>query len=82
MSREHILWTQWGEWARSILAQYNECLDLRWYRFQGPHYVTYDRGEFYLRPYGLAARRRYAFHCRPEFLPGEIEPLWTFMVLS
>lgn len=25
MSRERILWTQWGEHARSILRQYNEC---------------------------------------------------------
>ena len=81
MSREHILWTQWGEWARSILAQYNECLDLRWYRFHGPHYVTYDRGEFVLRPYGPGARYRYSFECRPEDVSWQEDLLWTFVVL-
>jgi hypothetical protein len=81
--RHPVLWTQWGEWARSILHQYdlagfNRCASLP---FHGPHYVTYERGEFLLRPFGAWAEYRHSFQCRPEFLPGEAEPLWTFMVL-
>ena len=72
----------WADLARQILHQYNaagfnRCASLT---FHGPHYVTYDRGEFRLRPYGGWARYRHEFECRPQFLPGEIEPLWTFMV--
>jgi hypothetical protein len=79
MPRQRILWTQSGEYARSILRQYNGA-DYIGHRFHGPHYVVYEQGEFTLRPYGFAARWRYSFLCRPQFLPGEIEPLWTFMV--
>jgi len=88
--KDRILWTQWGEHARSILRQYNEagynsCASLT---FRGPHYVTYQRGEFRLLPCGPWARYRHSFECRPEFIPGcgfgsrsEAEPLWTFVVL-
>ena len=72
-----------GEYGRQILHQYNaagfnHCVSLT---FHGPHYVTYDRGEFYLRPYGLAARWRYSFHCRPETVPWQEDLLWTFEVM-
>lgn len=81
--KDRILWTQWGEHARSILRQYNEagynsCASLT---FRGPHYVTYQRGEFRLLPCGPWARYRHSFECRPEFIPGEPEPFWTFVVL-
>ena len=82
--RSRAVQSDMGKQARSILAQYNAHQGHSpkfGQRFWGPHYVTYDRGEFYLWPYGLAARWRYSFHCRPEFIPGEVEPLWTFMVL-
>jgi len=75
--------SQWAEHARSILRQYNEagfnhCASIT---FHGPHYVTYERGEFRLQPYGSWARYRHSFEVRPEFLPGQEEPLWTFMVV-
>jgi hypothetical protein len=81
--RQRIFWTQWGEWAREILRQYDEagynhCASLP---FHGPHYVTYEHGQFYLRPYGAWAEYRYWFECRPEFLPGREEALWTFVVM-
>lgn len=79
MTRERVLWTQWGEHARSILRQYNQ-IEYWTYRFQGPHYVQYIRGEFRLIPFGAYADDRYSFECRPEFIPGVEEPLWTFMV--
>lgn len=73
-----------GEYGRQILRQYDEagfnrCASIT---FHGPHYVTYDRGEFRLRPYGPWARYRRSFEVRPEFIPGEVEPLWTFMVIG
>lgn len=66
--------------ARSILRQYHE--------FSAPesgwdgsaYYVTYERGEFFMRPFGSGARYRYSFECRPEFVPNESEPLWIFSV--
>ena len=76
-----ILWSQYGECARQILAQYNACEHFGGYSFHGPHYVTWSRGEFYMRPFGAYVRHRYSFHCRPEFLPGVEEPLWTFVVM-
>jgi hypothetical protein len=84
VAKAPILWTQWGEHARSILEQYNAhhahsaklgC------RFHGPHFVTYECGEFKLIPFGAYADDRYSFECRPEFLPGVEEPLWTFVVM-
>jgi len=78
--RQRILWTQWGEWARSILRQFNE-MNPSDYKFQGPHYVIYECGEFRLYPYGDRPDLRYSFGVRPQFLPGEVEPLWTFMVI-
>jgi hypothetical protein len=78
--KNRILWTQWGEHAREILHQYNEAR-CDSYRFHGPHYVTYERGVFMLRPYGPWKRHRYSFECRPDFIPGHPEPLWTFVVL-
>ena len=81
--KDRILWTQWGEHARSILRQYNEFTDFSGnsMRFWGPHYVVREQGEFFMRPYGQYADKRYDFHCRPEFIPGAPEPLWTFVVL-
>lgn len=72
-----------GKYGRQILRQYNEagfnhCASLT---FHGPHYVTYDRGEFRLRPYGSWARYRHSFECRPETVPWQEDLLWTFMVL-
>lgn len=76
----HVLWSQYGEYARQILTQYNACE--HWTdRFQGPHYVIWDRGEFHLKPFGTWSDHRYSFHCRPEFLAGIEEPLWTFVVM-
>ena len=66
--------------ARSILRQYKEAGYFE-NRFQGPHYVTYECGEFRMDPYGAWTDHRYSFECRPEFLPGVEEPLWTFMVM-
>jgi hypothetical protein len=81
--KPRILWTQWGEHAREILHQYNEagynsCASLT---FRGPHYVTQTKGEFFLRPFGAWTKYRHSFECRPEFIPGEPEPIWTFIVL-
>jgi hypothetical protein len=45
------------------------------------HPYWYERGEFRLRPYGSWVRHRYSFECRPEFLSGQEEPLWTFVVV-
>ena len=82
MPRQRILWTQWGEWARSILRQYNAA-GHSGYKFQGPHYVRYSRGDFRMEPYGRGDEYyRYSFEVRPQFLPGEVEPLWTFMVIG
>ena len=80
MPRERVLWTQWGEHARSILRQYHETAapESGWYG--GAYYVTYQQGEFRLCPFGSGVRWRYSFECRPEFIPGQEEPLWTFMV--
>ena len=80
MPKDRILWTQWGEHAREILRQYNQ-LAYHSYRFHGPHYVTYQRGDFRLHPFGAYADDRYSFEVRPEFIPGEPEPLWTFVVM-
>jgi len=70
----------WGEQARAILRQYNEAYYCD-YKFHGPHYVVYERGEFKMRPFGGWAHQRYWFEVRPEFLPGQAEPFWTFMVM-
>ena len=78
--KDRVLWTQWGEYARSILHQFNAYLATSDYRMWGPHFVTYERGEFRMYPYGTYAEHRYSFECRPEFLPGQEEPLWIFMV--
>jgi hypothetical protein len=69
--------------ARSILRQYNECADSSNYHFQGPHYVVYSRGEFVLHPFGVWMEDyyRYSFECRPEIVPWQEEPLWTFVVM-
>jgi hypothetical protein len=80
VAKAPVLWTQWGEHARSILRQYNDAY-YRPFRFHGPHFVTYERGEFKLIPFGAYADDRYSFECRPEFLPGMEEPLWTFVVM-
>jgi hypothetical protein len=66
--------------ARSILRQYNEAKHTH-HSCWGPHYVLWERGEFYLRPYGGWAHQRYSFECRPEFMPGVEDPLWTFVVM-
>lgn len=79
--KNRVLWTQWGEYARSILRQYNGQTDYLGHHFHGPHFVTYKRGEFYLRPFGAYADDRYSFEVRPEFMPGAPEPLWTFVVM-
>jgi hypothetical protein len=76
-----VLWSQQGEYARQILAQYNVMDYFGGYSFYGPHFVTWDRGEFFLKPFGAWSKHRYSFHCRPEFLPGHEEPLWTFVVM-
>lgn len=81
MPRERVLWTQWGEHARSILRQYNADCPNEFFEFRGPHYVVYTQGRFYLYPYGPMANYRRMFECRPEFLPGVEELLWTFMVM-
>lgn len=82
--KPRVLWSQQGEYARSILGQYNahhaHSPKLS-YRFQGPHFVTWERGEFFLKPFGAYARHRYSFHVTPYFHPGESEPWWTFSVL-
>ena len=72
----------WADLARQILRQYNEALPGCYPSpsFQGPHYVTYDHGEFWLRPYGGWACYRHECECRPETVPWQDEPLWTFMV--
>jgi hypothetical protein len=72
--------TQLGEWGRSILARYKD-VGYFGYRFCGPHFVVYEEGEFYLRPFGYATECRYSFRVRPEFLHGQEEPLWTFTVM-
>lgn len=81
--KPRVLWTQWGEHAREILHQYDEagyncCASIP---FHGPHYVTYERGDFKLFPFGPWAEYRHSFECRPEFLPGQAEPLWIFVVM-
>ena len=75
--------SEWANAARQILRQYNEagfthCASLA---FHGPHYVTYDRGEFILRPFGRIAKYRYSFECRPEVVSWQDEPLWIFQVM-
>lgn len=78
--KPRVLWSQYAHHARQILQQYNACE--HWaYRFQGPHYVVWERGEFYMHPFGVYPDHRYSFHCRPEFLLGHEEPLWTFVVM-
>ena len=68
--------------ARQILHQYNECGYNKGYsHFQGPHYVTWERGEFYMRPFGGWARHRYSFHCHSEFVAWQEDPLWIFEVM-
>ena len=74
--------SEWANAARQVLRQYNEagfnhCASLT---FHGPHYVTCERGEFRLRPYGSWARYRHSFECRPEIMLGQDEPLWCFVV--
>ena len=74
--------SEWASAARQILRQYNDvgfnhCASLT---FHGPHYVTYDRGEFILWPYGSWARYRHSFECRPEVVSWQDEPLWIFQV--
>jgi hypothetical protein len=73
----------YGDQARQILRQYaeagfNSCASLT---YRGPHYVIWERGEFYLRPFGPWARYKHSFRCIPEFFPGEAEPLWCFSVM-
>ena len=82
--RRRVFQSELGKAARSILSQYNEFTDFSGnsMRFWGPHYVVREQGEFFMRPYGQYADKRYDFHCRPEFIPGEAEPLWTFVVLG
>ena len=43
--------SEWANAARQILRQYNEGVYHEW-KFLGPHYVAYDRGEFILQPFG------------------------------
>ena len=74
--------SEWANAARQILQQYNaagfnHCASLT---FHGPHYVTYDCGEFRLRPYGGWARYRHEFECCPEIVPWQDELLWVFQV--
>ena len=73
--------SEWASIACQILRQYNDCLACTDYRFWGPHYVTYDRGEFILRPFGRIAKYRYSFECRPEVVSWQDEPLWIFQVM-
>ena len=81
--RRRVFQSELGKAAHEILRQYNEagynsCASLT---FRGPHYVTYQWGEFRLLPCGPWAKYRHSFECRPEFIPGEAEPIWTFVVL-
>ena len=73
--------SEWANAARQILRQYNDCLACMDYRFSGPHYVAYDRGEFILQSFGAFAGHRYSFECRLEVVPGQDEPLWIFQVM-
>ena len=66
--------------AREILRQHNS-FDFPDYKFRGPHYVEYIRGDFFLRPFGAYSEHRYSFHCVPSFTSGEAEPFWIFNVL-
>jgi hypothetical protein len=73
----------WADLARLILRQYaaagfNHCASLP---YHGPHYVTYERGVFRLRPFGSWARFRHSFECGEEWIEGQEEPLWTFTVM-
>ena len=70
----------WADLARQILRQYNEGRHTH-YACWGPHYVTYDQGEFYLLPFGGWAHQRYGFRCTPETVPWQEDTLWTFQVL-
>ena len=75
--------SEWANVARQILRQYNaagfnHCASLT---FHGPHYVTYDRGEFILQPFGAFAVHRHSFECRLEVVPGQDDPLWIFRVM-
>ena len=72
--------SEWANAARQILRQYNEGVYHEW-KFLGPHYVAYDRGEFILQPFGAFAGHRYSFECRPEVVPWQDEPLWIFEVM-
>ena len=72
--------------ARAILRQYNESGDsvggYRGYKFQGPHFVVYNRSDFFLHPYGAYPHHRYSFHVTPDYDFGKLEePLWIFNVL-
>ena len=69
----------YGDQARQILRQYAEFPHT--YRYCGAHYVVWIEGEFYMKPFGDWAHQRYSFHCLPEFLPGEAEPLRCFSVM-
>ena len=67
--------------ARAILAQYNAA-EYGSYRFRGPHYVTWERGEFMMRPYGVYPNSRYSFLVRPGYQFGVLDtPFWIFNVL-
>lgn len=82
--RSRTIQSETGRHARQILGQYNahhaQNIKLG-YRFHGPHYVTYERREFRLLPYGSWARYRHSFRCDPEFVSWQDEPLWCFNVL-
>ena len=71
----------YGDQARQILRQYAAACQHPHYRYRGAHYVTWFQGEFFMKPFGTYAIHRYSFHCIPEFLPGEAEPLWCFSVM-
>jgi hypothetical protein len=68
--------------CREILRQYREagfdhCASLP---YRGPHYVTYERGEFYLRPFGDWAEFRHSFDVRLDYTAPDQESMWVFSV--
>ena len=69
----------WSTHARQILSQYNQTLQRD--GFRGPHFVTYEQGEFLLRSFGAYSDDRYSFECRPEIVSWQDEPLWIFVVM-
>lgn len=68
-----------GTLMRMILAEAHATMP---FDQDGPFYVTYDRGDFTLYPFG-SAQQRWCYRVLPTWIvPGSPFPEWTFVVLG